>query len=75
MSLGGVSAMLTMQNYKPHSMPFIQYAIFGALLGIVVASIDFFLQVGSFVEEGLAGMWNKTYICLLYTSPSPRDRG
>lgn len=68
MSLGGVSAMLTMQNYKPHSMPFIHYATLGALLGVIVASLDFFLQVGSFADEGIVGMLDKTYIEVLWQS-------
>lgn len=68
MSMGGVSAMLTIQGFKPHSMQFISYATWGAVLGLVIASTDFLLQVGSFAEEGLTGMWDKTYIEILWQS-------
>ena len=68
MSIGGVSATLMIQRYKPGFQLFFGYLIWGVGIGLVVASIDFFLQVGSFSESGLAGMWDPIYIEILWQS-------
>lgn len=68
MSVGGVSAILMIQRYKPQSLPFLSYATWGVILGLLFSSIDFFLQVGSFAESGIAGMWDQTYIEILWQS-------
>jgi putative copper resistance protein D len=68
MSVGGVSVGLIIQRYKSQQTAHAVYAILGALLGLVISSTDFFLQVGSFAETGLAGMMDKTYIQILWES-------
>lgn len=68
MSVGGVSAILMIQPYKPQTLPFLGYAGSGVLLGLIMASVDFFLQVGSFAESGLMGMWDQTYFDVLWQS-------
>lgn len=68
MSVGGVSAGLTIQRYKPQQAALTPYATLGALLGLVISSTDFFLQVGSFAETGMTGMMDKTYIQILWES-------
>lgn len=68
MSVGGVSAMLMIQRYKPQHLPFLGYATLGAVLGLLLASLDFFLQVGSFAESGFAGMFDPLYIDILWQS-------
>ena len=68
MSVGGVSAMLMIQRYKPQHIQFLGYALCGVILGLVFASLDFLLQVGSFSDSGFAGMWDQTYIEILWQS-------
>ena len=68
MSVGGVSATLMLQRYRPQHQPFLGYTLWGILLGLAFASLDFLLQVGSFSESGLAGMWDQTYIEILWQS-------
>lgn len=68
MSIGGVAASLLIQRHKPRIQPFLAYSTFGVIIGLFVASIDFFLQVGSFSESGLAGMWDPIFIEVLWQS-------
>lgn len=68
MSLGGVSAMLMTQRYEPQSLPFLGYATWGTVLGLLFSSASFLAKVGSFAEAGLAGMWDDIYIDILWQS-------
>lgn len=68
MSVGGLAAAFMIQRYKPQHLPFLAYTLCGVILGLSVASLDFFLQVGSFSESGLAGMWDPIYIEILWQS-------
>lgn len=68
MSVGGVSAIFMIQRYRPQRLPFFGYAMVGVILGLMVASMSFLLQVGSFAESGLAGMWDRTYLEILWQS-------
>ena len=68
MSVGGIAATFMIQRYWPQSLPFLTYTLWGVILGLSIASLDFFLQVGSFSESGLAGMWDPTYIEILWQS-------
>lgn len=68
MSIGGDAATLMIQRYKPGYRPFFVYTVWGVVIGLVASSIDFFLQVGSFSESGLAGMWDPDYVDILWQS-------
>ena len=68
MSLGGFAATFMIQRYKPQHLPFLTYTLCGVILGLSVSSLDFFLQVGSFSESGLAGMWDPIYMDILWQS-------
>ncbi|PWQ92403.1 copper resistance D family protein [Leucothrix pacifica] len=68
MSVGGLAAAFMIQRYKPQHLPFLAYTLCGVILGLSVASLDFFLQVGSFSESGLAGMWDSSFIEILWQS-------
>lgn len=68
MTVGGLAAMFTLSRYKDRQIPFISYLPLGCLLGLIAVSISFFLQVGSFAEEGISGMWNTDYAGILWDS-------
>ena len=68
MTVGGLAAMFTVSRYKDRELPFNKYLPIGFLLGLMAVSLGFFLQVGSFAEEGLSGMWNVDYAKILWNS-------
>jgi len=68
MTVGGLAAMFTLSRYNPRQVPFANYLPTGCLLGLVAVTIGFFLQVGSFAEEGISGMWNPDYMPILWDS-------
>ena len=68
MTVGGLAAMFTLTHYKDRQIPFINYLPLGCLLGLVTVSLGFLLQVGSFAEEGITGMWNKDFAEILWNS-------
>lgn len=68
MTLGGLAAMFTLSRYTDRQIPFINYLPLGCLLGLITVSISFLLQVGSFAEEGVSGMWNTDYVSILWDS-------
>ena len=68
MTVGGLAAMFTLSGYKAFQNSFITYLLPGCLLGLFAASLGFFLQVGSFAEMGIAGMWNLDYLPILWDS-------
>ena len=60
------------------------YILVGTLLATWMGSGSLFSGAGLGYRNGLAGLWSSAgawlgialiYFCLLYTSPSPRDRG
>jgi len=69
MTVGGLAALFTLSGYKAlqNFLP-IRYLLPGCILGIISASIGFFLQVGSFAEMGIAGMWSHDYLPILWDS-------
>jgi putative copper resistance protein D len=68
MTVGGLAAMFTLSRYKDRQIPFIRYLPVGCLLGFIAVTISFFLQVGSFAEEGISGMFNADYADILWGS-------
>lgn len=68
MTVGGLAAMFTLFRYDSRQIPFINYLPLGCLLGLIAVTIGFFLQVGSFAEEGISGMWNSDYMHILWDS-------
>ena len=68
MTVGGLAAMFTLSGYKAFQNSFITYLLPGCILGVFAASLGFFLQVGSFAEMGVAGMWNHDYLPILWDS-------
>lgn len=68
MTVGGLSAIFTLSGYGDRTPPFVRYLLLGCLLGVVAASLGFFLQVGSFSEAGFAGMWSHDYMPILWDS-------
>lgn len=46
-----------------------RYGVYGSLLGLILAPVDFFLQVGLFADLGLAGLVDSSYIAMLWDSP------
>jgi len=66
MSVGGVAATFLIQRYKPQHLPYTAYTLWGVILGIVTSSLYFFIQVGAFSESGFSGMWDTTYIGILW---------
>ena len=45
------------------------YGLYGSALGLVLAGVDFFLQVGLFAEAGWAGLLDPVYIQMIWDSP------
>ena len=68
MTVGGLAGMFTVSRYRDRRIPFIKYLPLGCLLGLIAVSLGFFLQVGSFAEEGISGMWNADYAGILWNS-------
>lgn len=68
MTVGGVSANLMFQRYEPQQLPFFSYATWGCVLGLIAASLGFLFQVGQFAESGLSGMWDASYVSILWQS-------
>lgn len=66
MTIGGLAAMFTVSRYNSLQIPFISYLPIGCILGVSVASLGFFLQVGAFAEEGISGMWSQDYLPVLW---------
>lgn len=72
-AIGGSFAILLVQ-LTPSPTPFRRNLCTAVIatalcLGIIAAIIDFFLQVGNFSENGLAGMFDGMMIGLLWDSP------
>ena len=68
MTVGGLAALFTQSGYKALQNLPVSYLLPGCLLGIIAASAGFFLQVGSFAEMGIAGMWSHDYLPILWDS-------
>ena len=68
MTVGGLAATFTLPRYNSRQIPFINYLPLGCLIGLIAVTIGFFLQVGSFAEEGISGMWNPDYMPILWDS-------
>ncbi len=45
-----------------------RYSLSGALLALVAVAINFYAQVGSFAESGWIGMFDETFIAMLWDS-------
>ena len=68
MTVGGLAASYTLSGFKALQNLPIAYLLSGCVLGIITASMGFFLQVGSFAEMGIAGMWSHDYLPILWDS-------
>lgn len=68
MAAGGLGTMFTLSHDKDRKTPLIGYLALGCLLGLITATINFFLQVGSFAEEGVSGMFNTDYAEILWSA-------
>lgn len=68
MTVGGLAGLFTLSGYEALQNLPVRYLIPGCVLGIAAASISFFLQVGSFAEMGIAGMWSHDYLPILWDS-------
>lgn len=61
--------MLTLAQTNPLNSLSWRYGVYGSLLGLALAPVDFFLQVGLFADAGLAGLVDSSYITMLWDSP------
>ena len=68
MTVGGLAAMFTASRYQNRQIPFNYYLPIGCLLGLMAVTFGFLLQVGSFAEEGISGMWDMDYAKILWNS-------
>ncbi|SKA71484.1 putative copper resistance protein D [Thiothrix eikelboomii] len=46
-----------------------RYGVYSSVLGLVLAIVDFFLQVGLFADAGLVGLADSNYIAMIWDSP------
>ena len=67
-TVGGLAALFTLSRYKDHQAFFMKYLSLGCLLGLASVSVNFFLQVGSFAESGIAGMLDADYVAILWST-------
>ena len=51
------------------------YILIGCILLVAAVCAGFFLLTGKEAQEAVVTVDGEVYGCLLYTSPSPRDRG
>jgi len=68
MTIGGLSAKFTLSRSSNHHTQHIRYILMGCILGVFTACLSFFLQVGAFTEEGIAGMWSLDFMPILWDS-------
>ncbi|MFZ1344305.1 CopD family protein [Thiothrix eikelboomii] len=61
--------MLAQVQAKPLRRFSWHYGLYGSALGLVLAVVDFFLQVGLFAEAGWAGLLDSSYILMIWDSP------
>jgi putative copper resistance protein D len=64
------SVFMLIQSQNPALNRFSwRYGIWGAGLGLLLACVDFFLQVGLFADAGWAGLLDSSVIAMLWDSP------
>lgn len=68
MAISGLATMLTISPSRNRNIPYINHLPLGCLLGLIAVSINFFLQVGSFAEAGISGIWDADSIGILWDS-------
>lgn len=50
-----------------------RYGWYGSVLGLILAVVDFFLQVGLFADAGWVGLVDSSYIAMIWDSPLGRQ--
>lgn len=63
--IGGAFSYCLFHQYPEMKTSLIRYMTLGALLGLISSSLGFFIQIGSFANQGIAGMWDSTYFNIL----------
>ncbi|MFZ1568331.1 MAG: CopD family protein [Thiolinea sp.] len=67
---GAGSAFMLTQAQASLLNPFSwRYGVYSSVLGLVLAIVDFFLQVGLFADAGLAGLADSNYIAMIWDAP------
>lgn len=67
-SAGSIFMLVQAQAKSLH--PFSRsYGGYGSVIGLVLAIVDFFLQVGLFADSGLAGLIDSSYLLMIWDSP------
>lgn len=67
--IGGSFMYLFLSKYQHLSKTIINYMLLGAVLGGISSIASFFIQVGSFANNGLQGMIDPTFLKILLHSP------
>ncbi|NRA54284.1 MAG: CopD family protein [Gammaproteobacteria bacterium] len=68
-AVGGIFIMLMTVEHRTLVLNIKKYCLCLISGAIVAAGVNFFIQVGSFAEAGLAGMFDEVFIELLWQSP------
>ena len=64
---GGLFALWMLRRHNRHRQ-WVRYLRAAALLGVFATMMHFLAQVGSFADEGIAGMWNQQIFMILLDS-------
>jgi putative copper resistance protein D len=67
-SISGLAALLALTPKRSRKIPYINHLPMGCLLGLIAASVNFFLQVGAFAGVGISGLWDPEYIGIIWDS-------
>lgn len=63
--LGGVFNYLLFAKIAEIHTILQRYMLIGAILGLISTVLGFLIQIGSFANHGIAGMWDTTYLNIL----------
>ncbi|MFZ1388412.1 MAG: CopD family protein [Thiolinea sp.] len=69
---GSVFVLMQNQTTELHQFSW-RYGWYGSVLGLSLAVVDFFLQVGLFADAGWAGLVDSSYIAMIWDSPLGRQ--
>lgn len=63
--LGGVFSCCLFAKFAEIHTILQRYMLIGATLGLISTVLGFLIQIGSFANQGIAGMWDTTYFNIL----------
>lgn len=66
--VGGLFTLMLAKGQMSLMVPTRRYILLGAVVTLLAVGGNFYAQVGSFAEEGWGGMFDRTYVAMLWDS-------